>query len=146
MFSQLRFLLFENENRTFPCLSNTLSIAMRGKPERKLRASTRRLSDGFSHILGPETYANYRTSSKDPSSCMKPRLFRWMKAGCPRIFFRRHLALHDRELSGLRLSRAASERSSRQHWPKPEAGFPDRRGQPLSLESRHQLLRPESKP
>src|ERR1700722_9844317 len=145
MFSRLKFLLCEHEKRTSACWLNTLSIATRGKPARELRPSTRRLSDCLSHTLGPETYANYRTSSKDPSSCVKPRIFRWMKAGCPRIFFRRHFALYNREPSRLRVSRAASERSSRQHWPRPEAGFPDRRGQPLSSESRHQHLRPESK-
>src|ERR1700689_2382062 len=145
MLTELRFLSWENENRTITCWSTTLSIAMRGKPVRKLRPSTRRRSDCFSHILSPETYANYRTSSKDPSSCVKPRIFPWMKAGCPRIFFRRHLELFNGGLSRLRLSRAVSERSSRQHWPRPEGGFPDRRGQPLSSESRHQHLMPESK-
>src|ERR1700747_253145 len=62
---RLKFLLFENEERTFPCWSNTSSIAMRGKPVRELRPSTRRLSDYLSHTLGLETYANYRTSSND---------------------------------------------------------------------------------
>src|SRR5260370_41164015 len=81
MFSRLRFLLFENEERTFRSCLNTSSIAMRGKLVRKLRPSTRRLSDYLSHTLGPEIYANYRTSSNDPSSCVKPRIFRWMKAG-----------------------------------------------------------------
>src|ERR1700693_6573400 len=79
---RLKFLLFENEKRTSGCWLNTLSIATRGKPVRKLRASKRRLSDYLNHTLGPETYANYRTSSNDLLSCAKPRVFRWMKAGC----------------------------------------------------------------
>src|SRR6266403_3575408 len=62
---RLKFLLFENEKRTSACWLNTLSIAMRGKLVRKLRPSIRRLSDHLSHTLGPETYANYRTSSND---------------------------------------------------------------------------------
>src|ERR1700693_1590396 len=146
MCSRSTFLLCENGERTFPSWLNTSSIATHGKPVRKLRPSTRRLSDYLSHTLGPETYANCRTSSSDLSSCANRRISRWMKVGCPRIFFRRHFALCNRELSRLRSSRAASERSSRQHWPRPEAGVPDRRGQPLSSESRHQHLRPESKP
>jgi len=81
-FVRLKFLLSENEKTTSLCWLSTLSIAMRGKPVRKLRPSTRRLSDCLSHTLGPETYANYRTSSNDPSSCAKTRIFRWMKAGC----------------------------------------------------------------
>src|ERR1700751_4939549 len=108
MFSRLRFLLFENENRTFPCWSNTLSIAMREKLVRKLRPSTRRVSDCLSRILGPETYANYRSESNDPSSCATRRIFRWVRAGYPKVLFHRHLALYNREPSKLRLSRAAS--------------------------------------
>src|ERR1700734_241079 len=78
-----KFLLFESEKRTSACWLNTLSIATRGKPARELRPSTRRLSDYLNHTLGPETYASYRTSSNDLSSFAKPRIFRWMKAGCP---------------------------------------------------------------
>src|SRR6266403_5885610 len=62
---RLKFLLFENEKRTSLCWLNILSIATRGKPVRTLRPSTGRLSDYLSHTLGPETYANYRTSSND---------------------------------------------------------------------------------
>src|SRR6202035_970186 len=79
---RLKFLLFENEKRTSACWLNTLSIATRGKPARELRPLTRRLSDYLSHTIGPETYANYRILSNDLSSCAKPRIFRWMKAGC----------------------------------------------------------------
>ncbi len=63
--SPLRFLRFENDERTFPCWSNTSSIATRAKPARDLRPWTRRLSDCLSHTLGPETFANCRTSSND---------------------------------------------------------------------------------
>src|ERR1700739_539004 len=146
MSSRLRFLLFENERRTFPCWSNTLSIAMRGNPVRNLRLSTRRLFACLSLTLGPETYVNYRTSSSDPSSCAKPRIFRWMKAGFPKLLFRPHLGLQNREPSRLRLGRAASERLSRQGWPKQEDGFPVRRERQLSLEFHHPLLRPASRP
>jgi len=59
----LKFLLFENEKRTSVRWLNTLSIAMHGKLVRTLRASTRTHSDYLSHTLGPETFANYRTSS-----------------------------------------------------------------------------------
>src|SRR5579864_1138184 len=145
MFSRLRFLLFENEHRTFPCWSNTLSIAMRGKPVRTLRPSTRRLSACLSRTLGPETYVNYRMSSNDPSSCAKPRIFRWMRAGYPKILFRRHLALYNREPSRLRVSSAASERLSRERWPRAEAEFPDRRERQPSSGSHHLLLRPASR-
>src|ERR1700722_4138612 len=82
MFSQLRFLLFESERRTFICWWNTLLIATRGKPARKLRPPTRRPSDYLSHTRGQETFASYKTSSNDPSSCAKPKSFRWMKVGC----------------------------------------------------------------
>src|SRR5580692_3815659 len=54
-----------------------------------------------------------------------------MKAGYPKILFRRNLAQHNREPSGLRLSRAASERPSKQPWPIPEVGFPGPRGPQL---------------
>src|SRR3984957_2139300 len=81
---RLKFLLFGNEKKISVCWLNTLSIATHGNLVRKLRPSTKRLSDYLNHTLGPETYANYRTSSKDPSSCAKPRIFRWMKAGCPK--------------------------------------------------------------
>src|ERR1700684_1078743 len=82
MSSRLKFLPCENEVRTFHCWLNTSLIATREKPVRELRPSTRRLSNCLSHTLGPETYANYRTSLNDPSSCAKPRIFRWTKAGC----------------------------------------------------------------
>src|SRR5579864_4770016 len=146
MFSRLKFPLFENEKRTSVCWLNTLSIATHEKLVRTLRPSTRRPSDCLSRILGPETYANYRTSSSDPSSCAKPRIFRWMKAGFPKVLFRPHLALQNREPSRLRLSRAASERLLRQCWPKQEDGFPVRRERQLSLEFHHPLLRPASRP
>src|ERR1700751_4207392 len=113
MSSRLRFLLFENEDRTFPCWSNTLSIAMRGNPVRNLRPSTRRLSDCLSHTLGPETYVSYRTSSNDPSSCAKPRIFRWMNGGYPKILLHRLHAIYNRQPPKLRLSHAASGRLSR---------------------------------
>src|SRR6202051_941533 len=76
---RLKFLLFENEKRTSVCYLNILSIATRGMPVRTLRASTRRLFDCLSHTLGLETYANYRTSSNDLSSCVKQRVSRWMR-------------------------------------------------------------------
>src|ERR1700733_534143 len=82
MFSRLRFHLFENERRTSICWLNTLLIATRGKPVRESRPPTRRLSDYLSHTRGQGTYANYRTSSNDLSSCAKPKSFRWMKVGC----------------------------------------------------------------
>src|SRR4029077_20560011 len=62
---RLKFLLFENEKRTSVCWLSTLSIATHGKLVRTLRASTKRHSDYLSHTLGPETYANCRTSSND---------------------------------------------------------------------------------
>jgi PAS domain S-box-containing protein len=65
MSSRSRCLLFENEKRTSPCWSNTFSITTRGKLVRTLRPSTRRFSDYLGHTLGPEIYANYRTSSND---------------------------------------------------------------------------------
>jgi len=46
-------------------LVDILSIATRGKLVSTSRRSTRKLSDYLSPTLGPETYANYRTSSND---------------------------------------------------------------------------------
>src|SRR5580704_5639306 len=83
MSSQLKSLRCENEVKTSHCWLHTLSIATHERRVRTLRPSTRRLSDYLNHTIGPETYANYRTSSKDPSSCAKPRISLWMKAGCP---------------------------------------------------------------
>jgi sigma54-dependent transcription regulator len=62
---RLKFLLFENEKRTFPCWSNTLSIATREKQASTSGVSRREHCKYFSRTRGPETYANYGTSSND---------------------------------------------------------------------------------
>src|SRR6202046_2651870 len=140
MFFPLKFLLFESGERTFPCWLNTLSIATRGKPVRELRPSTRRLSDCLSHIIGPETYANYRTLSNDPSSCVKPRIFRWMKAGCPNS-----LRTKKRRASFIspRRWQHKKRKSSKGLCEKATDGSSDRRVPPQSLASRGPRLNPK---
>src|ERR1700723_2694205 len=78
---RLRALLFENEGRTYVYWLNTLSIATRGRPVRELRPLTKRLSNYWSHTIGLETSANYRTSSSVQCCFAKPRNSRSTKAG-----------------------------------------------------------------
>src|ERR1700683_2899035 len=54
-----------SDERTSLCWWSILSIATRGKPASISRVSRREHIKYFSHILGPETYANYRTLSND---------------------------------------------------------------------------------
>src|SRR6267154_4792494 len=129
MFSRLRFLLFENEKKISVCWLNTLSIATRGKPVRELRPSTRRLSDCLSHTLGQETYANYRTSSNDPSSCAIPRIFQWMKAGYPNS---RRTGKRRASFISPRRWQLKKRKSSKQLCENAKDGYSDRRAQPLN--------------
>src|SRR6266487_1302025 len=84
MSSRLRCPLFENEQRTFLCWWNTLSIAMREKPVSTSRMSKREHFKYFSHILGREISANYRTFSIDES---------WLPLPLPATESKRHIEL-----------------------------------------------------
>src|ERR1700691_1014859 len=126
---RLKFLLFGHEKKLSVCWLNTLSIATHGKLVRKLRPSTKRLSDHLNRTLGPETYANCRTSSNDLSSCVKPRIFRWMKAGCPNSRRR-----EERRVSFIspRRWQLKKRKSSKLLCENAKDGFSDRRVQPRS--------------
>src|ERR1700683_735556 len=124
MSSRLKFLLFENEKRTSFCWLNTLSIGTHERQARILRPSKRRLSNYLNRTLGPGTYANYRTSSNDLSSCAKPRIFRWMKAGCPSS---RRTEESRASLICPRRWQLKKRKSSKRRCEKAKDGFSDRR-------------------
>src|ERR1700678_4793442 len=129
MSSRSKFLLFENEKRTSVCWLNTLSIGTHERQARILRPSKRRLSDYLNRTLGPGTYANYRTSSNDLSSCAKPRIFRWMKAGCPSS---RRTEERRASLISPRRWQHKKKRSSKQLCKKAKDACSDRRVPPRS--------------
>src|SRR4029077_18201389 len=133
MYFRLKFLLSENEKRTSVCWWNTLLIATRGKRVKTLRPSTRRPSDCWSRTLGPETYANYRTSSNGLSSCLKQRLFRWTRAGCPNS---RRTGKRRASFISPRRWQLKKRKSSKQLCEHAKDGYSDRRAQPPSSESR----------
>src|ERR1700732_135167 len=132
MSSRLKFLRCENEMRTSACWLNTLSIATHERQVRTLRAWTRRLSDYLNHTLGPETYGNYRTSSNDLSSCAKPRIFRWMKAGCPNS---RRTEKRRASFISPRRWQLKKKKSSKQPCENAKGGCPGRRVRPPNWES-----------
>src|SRR5271169_4329479 len=132
MSSPLKFLLSENEKRTSFCWLNILSIATREKPVSTLQPSTRRLSDYSNHTRGQETYANYRTSSNDPSLCAKPRIFRWMKAGYPNS---RRRGKRRAILFSPRRWQLKKRKSSKQPCENAKGGCSDRRVRPPNWES-----------
>src|ERR1700691_3034532 len=129
MSSRLKFLLFENEKRTFFCWLNTSSIGTHERQARILRPSKRRLSDYLNRTPGPGIYANYRTSSNDLSSCAKPRIFRWMKAGCPSS---RRTEEPRASLISPRRWPHKKKKSSKQPCENAKDGFSDRRVPPQS--------------
>src|ERR1700683_4264279 len=129
MSSRLKFLLFENEKKTSVIWLNTLSIGTHERQARILRPSKRRLSDYLNRTLGPGTYANYRTSSKDLLSCAKPKIFRWMKAGCPSS---RRTEERRASLISPRRWPHKKKKSSKRRCEKAKDGFSDRRVPPRS--------------
>src|ERR1700683_4713702 len=141
MSSRLKFLLFENEKRTSFCWLNTLSIGTHERQARILRPSKRRLSNYLNRTLGPGTYASYRTSSNDLSSCAKPRIFRWMKAGCPNS---RRMGKRRASWIFPRRWQLKKKKSSKQLSEKAKDAFSDRRVLPKSSGSRGPRWNPRS--
>ena len=52
------------------------------KAGKSITSVDKKTLDCFSRTLGPEIYANCRTSSSDLSSCAKPTIFQSMRVGC----------------------------------------------------------------
>ncbi len=74
---------------------------------------------------------NCRTSSNDPSSCVKPRIFQWMKAGCPNS-----LVTGDQQarLTSRRRLQRKKRKSSKQLCEKAKDEYSDRRAPPPNWE------------
>ena len=108
------------------------------------KITTRRqedFADCLSHTLGPETFANYRTSSNDRSSCAKQRIFRWMKAGCPN-----NRRTKEQKASFISPTKwqLKKKKSSKQLCENAKGASSDRRAPPRSSGSRGQRWNPRS--